>query len=75
MTRSAIALSTLGMLCWVVMFLAGTDVWHFTGSPDFWRLSGPPYTDLRAFGYAFYLQGFILLTMMVVTSWTALRRA
>jgi hypothetical protein len=73
--RSAIALSTLGMLCWVVMFLAGTDVWHFTGSPDFWRLSGPPYTDLRAFGYAFYLQGFILLTMMVVTSWTALRRA
>jgi hypothetical protein len=75
MMRSAIALSTLGMLCWVVMFLAGTDVWHFTGSPDFWRLSGPPYTDLRAFGYAFYLQGFILLTMMVVTSWTALRRA
>jgi hypothetical protein len=75
MMRSAIALSTLGMLCWVVMFLAGTDVWYFTGSPDFWRLSGPPYTDLRAFGYAFYLQGFILLTMMVVTSWTALRRA
>jgi hypothetical protein len=59
------------MLCWVVMFLAGTDVWHFAGSPDFWRLSGPPYTDLRAFAYAFYLQFLISLAMIVVTSWTA----
>ena len=71
--RSMIGLSTLGMLCWVVMFLAGTDVWHFAGSPDFWRLSGPPYTDLRAFGYAFYLQFLILLAMIVSTSWTALK--
>ena len=69
--KSMIGLSILGMLCWVVMFLAGTDVWHFTGSPDFWRLSGSPYTDLRAFGYAFYLQFFILFTMIVVTFWTA----
>jgi hypothetical protein len=69
--RGTIGLSLLAMLCWVVMFLAGTDVWHFYGSPDFSRLSGPPYTDLRAFGYAFYLQFFILLTMVVVTSWTA----
>jgi len=71
--RSAIGLSIVGMLCWVVMFLAGTDVWHSAGSPDFWRLSGPPYTDLRAFGYAFYLQCFILLMMIVVTSWSALK--
>ena len=73
--RSMIGLSILGMLCWVVMFLAGTDVWHFAGSPDFWQLSGPPYTDLRAFGYAFYLQFFILLTMIGITSWTALNAA
>jgi hypothetical protein len=68
-----IGLSTLGMLCWIVMFLAGTDVWHFAGRPDFWRLSRPPYTDLRAFGYAFYLQFLVLLTMVVLTSWTALK--
>jgi hypothetical protein len=61
------------MLCWIVMFLAGTDVWHFSGSPSFWRLSGPPYTDLRVFGYAFYLQFVILLVMLAVTSWTALK--
>jgi len=70
---STLGLSILGMLCWVVMFVAGTDVWHFAGSPDFWRLSGPPYTDLRAFGYAFYLQFLILLTMFGVTCWTALK--
>ena len=71
--RSMIGLTTLGMVCWLVMFLAGTDVWHFAGSPDFWRLSGPPYTDLRVFGYAFYLQFVILLVMFAVTSWTALQ--
>ena len=65
--RSMIGLSTLGMLCWVVMFLAGTDLWHVAGSPDFWR----QHTDLRAFGWAFYLQFLILLTMMVFASWTA----
>jgi hypothetical protein len=71
--KSMIALSTLGILCWVVMFLAGTDVWHSAGSPDFWRLAGPPYTDLRAFGYAFYLQFLTLLAMLVVSSCTARR--
>ena len=71
--KSLIVLSTSGMLCWVVMFLAGTDVWHLAGSPDFWRLPGPPHADLRAFGYAFYIQFLILLAMMVLASWTALK--
>ena len=71
--RSLIVLSALGMLCWVVMFLAGTDVWHFAGSPDFWRLPGPPHVDLRAFGYAFYFQFLILLMMVVLTTWTAFK--
>jgi hypothetical protein len=71
MMKTLIGLSTLGMLCWVVMFLAGTDVWHFAGRPDIWRLSGPPFADLRAFGFAFYLQFVILLSMITVTVWTA----
>lgn len=61
--KKTITLSVVGLLCWVVMFLAGTDVWHFAGSPDFWSLSGPPYTDLKAFGYAFYLQFFVLIAL------------
>ncbi len=71
--RSLIVLSILGMVCWVVMFLAGTDVWHFAGSPDFWRLPGPPNADLRAFAYAFYLQLLILLAMMILASRLALK--
>ena len=39
---------------------------------DFWRLSGPPYTDLRVFGYAFYLQFLTLVTMIAIGSWTAI---
>jgi hypothetical protein len=71
--KNMLALSVLGMLCWIVMFLAGTDAWHFAGSPDFWRLSGPPYADLRAFGYAFYLQFLVLLVMIGATLWTGLK--
>ena len=68
--KRMLAVSLLGMLCWIVMFLAGTDVWHSAGSPDFWALSGPPYADLRAFAYAFYLQFFVLLVIIGQTVWT-----
>lgn len=71
--RSTIALSTLGILCWLVMFLTGTDVWHFAGRPDFWRLSGAPYTDLRFFGYAFYVQLVVLVVLFVVAAGTAIK--
>jgi hypothetical protein len=71
--KSMNGLTILGMLCWLVMFLTATDVWHFAGRPDFSHLSGPPYTDIRAFAFAFYLQFFILLAMLAVTSWTALK--
>ena len=71
--KALLGLSTLGMLCWIVMFLAGTDVWHFAGRPDFWRLAEPPYADVRAFGYAFYLQFLVLLVTIGVTAWTGLK--
>jgi len=57
-------LSLAALLSWVVMFLAGTDVWHDVGRPDFWHLQGPPYHDLRTFGYAFYL---LLIVLSVHT--------
>ena len=60
-------------MCWIVMFLAGTDVWHFAGSPDFWRLSGPPNGDLRAIGYAFYLQFFVFLGAITIGIWSKLK--
>ena len=65
-----LGLGVLALLCWAVMFLAGTDVWHDVGRPDFWNLAGPPYHDLRAFAYAFYLLFAILSVHLIVTAVT-----
>lgn len=64
--KIGIALNFLALFCWVVMFLAGTDVWHDTGSHDFWNLQGSPYNDLRALAYAFYLLFLILIATLIV---------
>ena len=61
-----VGLNLMILLCWVVVFLAGTDVWHDLGRPDFWKLTGPPYSDLRAAAYTFYLQFFALLAQLAI---------
>jgi hypothetical protein len=46
--------------------------------PDFWNLQGPPYHDLRAFAYAFYLLLIVLSVQLIITALgfaTARRRA
>jgi hypothetical protein len=73
MARKSVQLATLGLeilavLCWLVMFLAGTDVWHDVGRPDFWNLAGPPYQDLRAFVDAFYVLFGVLSAHLIVTA-------
>jgi len=68
MQLATFCLGALALLCWVVMFLSGTDVWHDLGRPDFWHLQGPPYHDLRAFAYAFYLLLAVLLAHLIVTA-------
>ena len=84
MARKSIQALTLGSglvggLCWVVMFLAGTDVWHDVGRPDFWNLAGVPYNDLRAFAAAFYLLfavlalNLIMAAVNIVTTWRGAR--
>ena len=65
--RTSIAFSTLAFLCWVVMFLAGTDVWQDLGRPDFSSLQGPSQTDVRAFAYSFYLLPVVLSAHLIVT--------
>jgi hypothetical protein len=66
MRRATLWLGAVALLCWIAMFLAGTDVWHEVGRPDFWSLQGPPYQDLRAFAYAFYLLLIVLTLQMIV---------
>ena len=83
MTGRSVQLATLGLqilavLCWLVMFLAGTDVWHDVGRPDLWNLSGPPYQDLRAFVCAFYVLFVVLSAHLLVTAvdlWTTRQSA
>ena len=70
--KTMIALAVVGIGCWVVMFLAGTDVWHSSGSPDFWRLSDSPYYDMRLFAYAFYAQFAALLAAIGFGAWNAI---
>ena len=65
---ATLCLAGLALLCWIIMFLAGTDVWHEVGRPDFWKLQGPPYHDLRAFAYAFYLLLIVLVIQVVATA-------
>jgi len=69
--KTLIVLTAIGLGCWAVMFLAGTDVWHFAGSPDFWHAQGAPHTDLRAFAWAFYAQFFVLLALLGYGIWRA----
>jgi hypothetical protein len=54
------------LVCWLVMFLAGSDVWHDTGRLDFWHLQGPPYHDMRVFVTVFYLLFALLCINMAV---------
>ena len=73
MARKSVQVATLGfgviaLLCCAVMFLAGTDVWHDVGRPDFWNLAGAPYDDLRAFACAFYLLFAVLSVQLIMTA-------
>ena len=61
-------LSSLALGCWSVMFLAGTDVWHEAGRPDFWRREEPPYSDVRAFVFAFYGLLLVLTLDLIATA-------
>lgn len=53
--------------CLAVMFLAGTDIWHDTGRADFWRLSKPPFADVRVFVCAYYVLVALVLGRMVIS--------
>lgn len=63
-----LGLTLLALLCWALMFAAGTDVWHDTGRLDFCHLSGPPYDDLCAFAYTFYVLLAVLAAQLIVAA-------
>ena len=62
---AALTLAVLALLCWILTFMAGHDVWHDSGRPDFSRL-GATRTDLRALAFAFYSLPLCLAAQIVV---------
>jgi hypothetical protein len=69
--RGVLALALLALVCWVMMFLAGHDIWHDSGRPDVVQL-GAHVFDVRAFLSAFYALP-VLLLVLIVLSRTAVK--
>jgi len=70
---AALYLGALALGCWIVVFMAGTDVWHDSGRPDFHRMGATDF-DLRALAYAFYLLPLCLVGTLIATA-VSVRRA
>ena len=70
---AALYLGALALGCWILTFMAGTDVWHDSGRPDFHQM-GATYFDLRALAYAFYLLPLFLAVTLIATV-VSVRRA
>jgi len=65
--------SLMGLGCWLVMFLAGNDVWNDVGRPDIWNLKTVPFHDVRVFAWIFYFQFVVLLSGVIVPAGLASR--
>jgi hypothetical protein len=68
--RWTLGFAITGLACWLLMFGAGTDVWHDIGRPDIAaRLSerGATLSDIRAYTYAFYGL-FVVLAAQLIAS-------
>ena len=66
-------LAALALGCWIVVFMAWTDVWHDSGRPDF-HLMGATDFDLRALASAFFLLPLCLAGTFIATV-VSVRRA
>jgi len=64
--RVEIALDALALVCLAIMFLAGNDIWHDAGRPDFWHLREPPFPDVRVFVVAYYAVVILTLGRLLV---------
>ena len=69
---AAVYLGALALGCWILMFLAGHDVWHDSGRPDL-HLMGATTFDLRVLASAFYLLPVFLVGVLISTIVSARR--
>ena len=78
MARASIQVTSLGftaasLVCWLLMFAAGHDIWHDAGRFDVLAM-GATAADVRAFAVAFYGLFFVLLAQFAVLA-VGVRRA
>lgn len=75
--RRMLGFALVALAFWLLMFVAGTDVWHDTGRPDiFTQLSerGATRFDMRACAYAFYGLFVVLAVQVITTAAIVVRR-
>jgi hypothetical protein len=70
--RASLALAVVGLLCWVLTFMAGTDIWHDAGRPDFLRLGATDF-DLHALAVSYYLMPAVLSVLVGLLALTVAR--
>ena len=68
------AFAATGVICWILMFGAGHDLWHETGRVDLWRVPGVHAVDLGAFLIAFYGLLLVLLAQFAIATLMFVRR-
>ena len=65
----AILLGILSLLCLVLYFLALTDIWHESGSPDFWQGEGVCAFEWRMLAICFWPMALFHLVGLVALIW------
>jgi hypothetical protein len=69
---ASLMLAALALGCWVLTFMAGTDVWHDAGRPDFLKLGATDF-DLRALAVSYYVMPAVLSLLVGVLALTVVR--
>ena len=73
---ASLLLGTISFVCLILYFIALTDIWHESGSPDFWRGEGLCSFEWRFLGVcywpmSFFHLAFFLAAALVIRSWAS----
>ena len=75
-----IILGAVSFVCLILYFLALTDIWHESGSPNFWHGEGPCSFEWRFLGYFYWPMllfhiSFLVMAFFFIRSWNKEIRA
>jgi hypothetical protein len=64
---ASFVLGASSFVCLILYFLALTDIWHESGSPDFWHGQGPSSFEWRFLGVCFWPMFLFHLSFFLAT--------